>query len=146
MVKRNRYIDTLNGKITFLLFLVLIFLLFCVCYFYFYGLVNVSNFEVKFSVGKSLGMVGDVDEGVINFGRAVEGSIIEKKVMIENNYDFDLKVKVFVEKEISNFVYSESEYEVLRGDSLKIPFTLMVSKGVSEGDYSGQARLEFWRV
>ena len=104
--------------------------------------------DVKFEVGDRLGVVSGVSgEGSeLNFGKLLIGSLSVKTVDIENNFNFPIKVDVFVSKGMEEFIFAKSDVVIESGKIFALPVNLILPDDVEKGDYSGKVRFEFNKV
>jgi len=102
---------------------------------------EVEKLDVKFIIGKNIGV--NLNSSELNFGKITPGSSATRNVIIENRYKEPLKISVFANREISNFLTTSFNPIILPGEKKKIPFTLIAPKNAPFGNYSGKIKFEF---
>tara|TARA_Y100000310_G_C20651598_1_gene799728 strand:+ start:1657 stop:2109 length:453 start_codon:yes stop_codon:yes gene_type:complete len=119
------------------IFLIVIFL---IIWFLFQPL-DVKKLDIRFEVGERLGVVLDGEN--LDFGRVLAGSSSVKTVSIENNFDFLIKVEVFVDRRLKDFIFAEPEISIDSGEVINLPINLILPDDIEKGNYSGGLRFEF---
>jgi len=97
--------------------------------------------KVEFAVGETLGV--NLDSSSLNFGRVTLGGSAVRNVNIENNYGFPIKIKIFADKNIAEFITTEPSLVLQTGESLKLPVTLQIPEDMDFGNYSGKIKFEY---
>ena len=110
-------------------------------YIWFSRPLEIRYLEVSFIVGDKMGF--DLNSSSLTFGRVLPGSAGVKTTLIENNYNFPVKVKVLISKELSDFVSSDSNIVILPGETTNLDFNLILPKDIYFGNYSGNLIFEF---
>jgi hypothetical protein len=122
------------------IFLIVVFL---IIWFLFQPL-DIKKLDVKFEVGERFGVVGISGESSeLNFGELLAGSSSVKTIKIENNFDFPIKVEVFTEKKLKDFIFAEPEIIMDSGEIVNLPINLILPDKIEKGNYSGWLRFEF---
>jgi hypothetical protein len=125
-----------------ILFLVLILLVLLNLVFY----INAPKFleekyiDVKFGVDNEIGMI--IERETLDYGTIPPGGAITKRLSLENNYDFDVVVRVFVDKNLENYIFGDKEIFIAPGERVEYPLKLSVPVDSEYGNYSGRIRLE----
>lgn len=99
-----------------------------------------ETLKVSFTVGRSIGFNVDTDE--LNFGKVTPGGSATRNIIIENEYENPVKVRIFISKNIANFVFARNNYVVSPKATTKIPITLKVPGDMDFGNYTGKIRFE----
>ncbi len=97
--------------------------------------------NVEFIIDKNIGV--NLNSSELNFGKVPIGGSVFKRVIIENNYEFSIKIKIFVSKSISDFILIEKEYVLSPEEKIFVPIILNVPETASFGNYSGKIKFEF---
>ena len=105
---------------------------------------KVETLDVRFIVDKNIGI--DLNSSELNFGKLTRGGSSVRNVIAENTYEYPIKVKIFVSRNIADYVFSDSEIVILPGEKTKIPISLKLPKDISFGNYSGEIRFEFRKI
>jgi hypothetical protein len=104
-----------------------------------------KEFDVLFKVSKkSIGF--DLNNTLLTFGQVYPGGGAERKVVIDNQYDFPVQVDFLVSKSINGLVTSDSGFVVQPGENITVPVSLSVPEYFNETNYSGKARFELYKV
>ncbi len=125
--------------VVFVLVVVLLFLIF-----FRNSKVDERFLDVTFSVDNKLGM--KINTSSLDFGIVPAGAAITKKVVLDNGFEFPVKVKVFVDKEIEDYVFSENDFIILSGESKKVEFVLSLPQDTVKGEYSGKIKMSFYKA
>ena len=138
MIKRK-------DNLTNILILIVSLLLICFSfYLWFSRPLEVRFLDVSFIVGNKMGF--DLNSSSLTFGIVLPGSAGVKTVLIENNYDFPVKLRVLVSKELRGFIFSDSEIIILSKGVVPVDFTLILPAEIALGNYSGKLMFEFRKV
>ena len=99
-----------------------------------------QELDVKFMIGKTTGF--DRNTSLLVFGRVIPGGAITRKVTLDNNYAFPIKIRVLISQELKNFIFAEPEHILLPGETKEIGFNLIPLQDASFGNYSGRVSFE----
>jgi len=139
-----------KNKVFFLDFnnyaLILIVLTVVLLAFSFYSapkIVAEKNLEVKFLVGQEYGL--DLDNSVLTFGMVVPGGSMTRKLQIENNYEYPVKVKIFISESIKPLISVDSEVTLPSGENITLPVSLNVPSDMIYGEYTGNLVLKMFK-
>ncbi len=105
-----------------------------------FSIIEVRYIPVNFSVGDTLEIVSN-EEG-LNYGTLSPGMAGVKSLIIENPHNFDIKVEVFIEESLENFVSGNKSFFILSGENFEYFVRVNVPLESSFGDYSGRIKLE----
>lgn len=115
-----------------------------ILYNYFNKPVAVSYLDVNFEVGEKFGIKAEQE---LDFGRVVPGSRVDKKVSVVNGFDFPVIMKVLVSKNLKGVVYSDfTSVQLDVGESIVLPVYLYVNEDFEYGNYSGNLRVETYKI
>ena len=102
---------------------------------------KVQTLDVSFTVGDTIGV--DLNSSLVSFGRVLrEGSAV-RNVIVKNEYDYPVKIDIFVSKDISEYVSVSSYFVILPGEEIRIPINLKIPEDMEFGEYSGKIKFEF---
>ena len=110
-------------------FLVLGILLILIIFFFYIWVsspLKVETLDVSFIVGPSIGF--DLNSSLLTFGMITPGGSGARKVFIENNYDFDVVVDIFVSENILEFIFSSSQVVILSGEKKRLFLILLFQR------------------
>jgi hypothetical protein len=102
---------------------------------------NVITIDAEFIVGDHTGVNLDTDK--LYFGMVVPGGSSERAAKIENTYDFPVKIKVFVTKNIADYIFLDRDFIAPPNNITKIPVAVYVPDDLPYGNYTGKIRFEF---
>ncbi len=126
----------------FLFFLIILLLLYSVSLFLIKPL-KTEVVPVKFIVGDRLGI--DLNASEANFGIVLPKGGGARNVIIENTYDFDVLLKMYVSKEIESYIFANETFVLQSYETQKISLVLVVPAETVYGNYSGTVTFEFWK-
>lgn len=118
-------------------------LVFVSVYFLFSKPMEIRFVDVKIEVGDKVGIM--LNESELDFGILPVGSTSLKRVRVGNDRDFPLRVEIFISKNLKDFIFSEPEVVIAKGEVSVIPFTAVVPVDMPRGNYSGQVKFEFYK-
>jgi len=104
---------------------------------------KVETMDLKFMVGDTVGI--DLNPSGLIFGRVIQGGEATRSVIVDNDYDFDVRLKILVSKDLADYVYTESQLIIPAKESIQIPISLKVPQDIMYGNYSGKIKFEFRR-
>ena len=135
-MKRNKKSKYLIFVLSFIL-LVLIGIIF---YLNFSSPLEIFEFDVKFSVGDEIGIIINGTE--LNYGTLSHGMSSTKKIKIENTFDFDILAKIYIDRNLEDYVFGEESVVVSSGESIEYLVKLVIPSYAEYGDYTGKIKLE----
>lgn len=102
--------------------------------------IGVEELDVRFIVGENPGF--DLDLDVLAFGRIQPGMSSTRKITINNPYDFPIEVKIFVSKNIAEYIVAESSVYIYSDKNISLTINLIIPEDLDFGNYSGKIRFE----
>ena len=132
-----------NKKFDLLIYVLLIInfiLLFIILFNYSNRPLEVRDFDVSFIVGPITGF--DVNNSLLTYGEITPGSTSVRRITIENNYDFPIRVKVYVSDNLEDFISADSDFVVQSKEKRSLPVALYVKEGTPFAKYSGKIVFE----
>jgi hypothetical protein len=98
---------------------------------------EVETIESEFILGENMGF--DLTPGRLNFGKISPNNSASREIVIENNFDKTIKVKIKSEGEISkNIIVSENNFLVKPSQSKNITFTAYTQGLIEFKTYKGK--------
>ena len=112
---------------------------------YFFNSLPVASKEidVKFIIGENYGI--DLNRSALTFGKIIPGGDITRYAEIKNDYNFPVRVRVFLSKNIEGFIRVDSGFVLGAGENISLPFNAYAPADASEGNYTGKARIVLYR-
>ena len=102
------------------------------------------EFEVKFAVES--GRAGfDINGSALTFGIIPPGGGGTRKIDIENNHDFPVKVKFFVSENLAGYMEFPEEMILERGQKETISVNINMPRDAEQTNYTGIFRIEFYK-
>src|SRR3989344_5278078 len=102
------------------------------------------EFEVKFSVES--GRAGfDINGTALTFGIIPPGSGGIRKIDIENKYEFPIKVKFFVSKNLENYMNFPQKIILEREQKETVSININVPRNAEQTNYTGIFKIEFYK-
>lgn len=135
-----------NRRAIIVLFIIAIALITASFVLFLFKPVEVKKFDVMFKVDRSITAGFDVGTDALRFGSLSPGSGAKRNVDVVNNYDFPLKVKVLVSKNLVGLVNSGSDFAVQPGENISIPVTLNIPADFEDGNYTGEIKFEMYKL
>jgi len=129
MIKNKNYL-----LIIFLFFISFLIFLFTL---YFYSTVILEKKEIitTLSIGNIIAF--DLNQTILSFGTIISNASSHKNLIIENNYDFPIKVKFKVEGDIEEFLVFDEIINLEIGEKKIVSInTIPINK--DSGSYSGK--------
>ena len=144
-IRKKTGIENRNNKKEIIVAIIILFAaVMFLWYFNFSKPLKIVELEVRFDVGDKIGV--SVNQTEIDFGIVFPASASEKVVIFTNSYEFPVDVKVFISKEISDFVFSDYEFTIGFNETKKQRFILSVPENANKQEYSGKVRFEFRKL
>lgn len=104
------------------------------------------EYNIFFIVAEG-GIGVDVNDSLLTFGRTYPGGPgITRPVLITNDYNFPILIKVFVSENISSVLYVNSSYTVGQAENLTIGIRLEIPSDYEIGNYTGKIRFDLYEV
>ena len=100
------------------------------------AIIEERDIDIIFSIGNKTGI--DLNKTALTFGRIMPGNSVSRKISIINNYDFQIKVEMNVDKELERFLSYEKKSIVEIGEEKEISIHVIISEDEDYGDYSGK--------
>ena len=111
---------------------------------FFFLPLQITEFDVRFNVSEKIGF--DLNNSALTFGSVVPGNYYERKIIIENKYDFPIKAKIFVSKDISDFFLKTDSVMLMPRENASIPITIYIPQNSEKKEYSGKIAIKIYRV
>ena len=129
----------------FLLILAILATAAAIAIFYsFYVIKEVKTIDMHVKVEDYVGFNLDTDK--LYFGTVMPGGSAKRSISIFHNYTYPVKVKIFIQGYISNWVKADkTEFTVQPNEKLDVPFNVYVPKETPYGNYTGKIKLVFTR-
>jgi hypothetical protein len=108
--------------------------------------VAIKEFDVFFTVDRSILAGVDVGADALRFGNVGPGSIVKRNVDITNSYDFPLEVKVLLSKDLVSLIDTEGSFIVYPMENKTIPVKLIIPLNLEDGNYTGKIKFEMYKV
>ena len=147
IAKRNNQdsfmILTQNNFFYALLFFLIFFLIIYSLSLFLYKPLKTEIVPVKFIVGDRLGV--DLNATEANFGIVLRKGGGVRKLIIENSYDFEVLLKLFVSKDIAPYIFANETFVLHPDETQKISLILVIPDNAAYGNYSGNVTLKFYR-
>ncbi len=104
---------------------------------------KIENVDVSFAIGEQSGF--NLNKTALTFGTITPGGSAIRNVIVGNNFQFPINVKVFVPKHMTQFLTVEDNLFVRPDESIKIPVTLQASQYAKFGNYFGKLNFVFFK-
>jgi hypothetical protein len=144
MIPKNKKNIMKKNKFSILLFIVAIILICVSIASWIYRPIEVRTIDVEFSVGATAGINLDTDK--LYLGRVSPGGSMSRAVDIENSYDYPVEIKIFVTKNIADYLLLDKEFIALPKNITKVPISLIIPEDMAYGNYTGKLRFEFFKI
>ena len=122
-----------NAILIFLLILIAIFIL--ASFYIILKPLEVRKIEVSFTVAENAGF--DLNKSALTFGKVMPENIISRRIIIENNRDFPVKINVFADKNIMDYLDFENSFFIEGNGKHNLVVVLKVPKNAILGEYKG---------
>jgi hypothetical protein len=99
--------------------------------------------DVHFIIGNTPGF--DVNSSALVFGRIPPKGSSSRKVVIQNTYEFPIKVSIFVSRDLSSYFIFEDIHYIEPGMAKDIWFNVAIPNNASEGEFRGKALFKITR-
>jgi hypothetical protein len=130
-----------KNKLIFALGICLVFLMIFLVGIYFSKPLSEETLDIKFQIGDSIGMA--LNNSSLDFGKVYPGASVSKKIRLQNNYNFDVRVNFFVNNELKEHIHANPEIILNPGQIVEYPLYLQTSEDMENGNYSGKLKIEF---
>jgi len=102
-------------------------------------------YDSSFFVGDSLGF--DLNKSALTFGMITPGGATSSRGILLNNTEYDRKVEVYVEGNISKYLYVDKQNFILeKNENKNLPFFVKVPEGTEFGEYNGNVKLKITKL
>ncbi len=108
-----------------------------------YAVVDVKTVEAHVIVDNYVGINVGTDK--LYFGTVMPGGEAERGIIITNNYNEGLNVRVQVLGGLKGWLVPEEKSFYMENRTRKLGFTLMVPEDAEIGNYTGEVRVYFLR-
>lgn len=99
--------------------------------------------EVSFEVGDYIGLAGGTD--TLHFGAVGSGMQVEKRITLENNYAFPVRIDVLMTPNLEGYVFGKRSVHLNPSDKVYYSLSLRVPSDAEYGNYSGALLFETFR-
>ncbi|HII72780.1 TPA: hypothetical protein HA265_08545 [Candidatus Woesearchaeota archaeon] len=140
---------TLSLKTAILLVLLIFFIGVSISTWYYsiFKVVLVKTFDLEVKVSESH-LVGFNVDPTLHYGKVPSiGGIAEKKIMLKNDFDFPVRVRLRAKGEATEFFQLEDNDFILEpGTTRGLNSYMEIPPGTAEGIYVGEAKITYLRV
>lgn len=126
-------------------------LFFLILFLFFVNLVidlNKSFEEIKIDlrveVNETIGII--INDSIVDFGVLPAGINSNKKVVLHNDFDYPIKVKAFVDGNISNYIFGEGEVFLLSNSQEVYNIELYLPEDIENAVYTGNIVFKFYKI
>ena len=104
------------------------------------------EYDVKFQVSESKTVGFDVNGTALVFGRTYPGGTeIIRSVAVDNDYDFPIRVDIFLSENVARALILNSSYYVKKNENATIDIRLKIPSDFPLGNYTGKIRLDIYK-
>jgi len=103
-----------------------------------------NEIKINLDVGDHIGF--NIDNEELNFGTVTPGNHAIRNITLSSNRDFDVKVKIKVNKYKSWYSVSENDFVLNKGDNRTIVVRVDVPGDVNYGKYDAKLIMTFWKT
>lgn len=131
-----------SNKLIFLVIILLAVIILCGSFVFFSAYKNLETLEkreyiAKVKVGNVIGV--DINSSAFTFGTLLPGSSSQRKLVIYNTYNRDVRVLVGSEGEIKDFLeISENDFILKKNENKTLTITAQSQKDTGKGIYQGK--------
>jgi hypothetical protein len=126
-----------------IIFVFVIIIIIILCIFLYSNIIDyISTYEkrevyAQVIVSDNFGIA--INGTALIFGMTKPGGHSEKDIQLENNYNHDVRFKIYTEGNISDFlIVSENNFILKPGESKTLTFTVNIPGSAAFGTYSGK--------
>lgn len=101
------------------------------------------NIDLKVEVGQDIGII--INDSIVDFGILPRGLNSNKKVILYNDFNFPVKVKAFVNGNISDYIFGESEVFLLSNSQEVYNIELYLPENMEKLIYTGNLLFKFYK-
>lgn len=101
--------------------------------------IAVKDVDVSFIVGGNPGF--DLNATTLTFGKIQNGMSSVREVIVSNDYDFPVEVKILASKNIAEFIQVKNNFYLDPKEIVNLQVTLSIPDGSEFGNYSGKLRI-----
>lgn len=142
-----KVLSKFNTKKRIVIFIVLFFLIIILTTYLYANLIDyisvieTKSMYAKVSVGDKYGF--DVNSSALMFGRITPGGGTSTRIVtVKNYYDVPVKVEVFAEGNIKEFmIVSDNNFRLPVGTEKNMSFYVSVPENTPYGDYEGEVKI-----
>lgn len=107
--------------------------------------IDFKEFDVSFKVDKTVSAGFDVSTDALRFGSINPGGGGKREVIITNNYDFPLEIKVLLSENLQGLVSSDTGVVAMPDENVSIAVKLAIPGDMEDGNYMGKIRFEMYK-
>lgn len=131
------------NKIFYVLFFIVIVLFFIDLFVNSNKYFEEIKIDLKVEVNQSIGIV--INDSIVDFGIIPAGLNSNKKVILYNDFNFPVKVKAFVNGNISDYIFGESEVFLLSNSQEVYNIELYLPEDMEKSIYTGNLLFKFYK-
>ena len=106
------------------------------------GFITGMEYPMQIGVGHSFGVNADPN---LNYGKMPAGAAVTKKINIENNRNFTVRVVLNPTGNISPMISLQREHVLQAGEKVTIPVRAALSPKLKRGDFAGEMELKIYK-
>jgi hypothetical protein len=119
-----------------LIFLVSLFVFFAFLFFNSFLFLEKKEIVTTLTIGDTPGF--DLNQTILSFGAVSKGTIISRNLILENNYNFPIKVELSAEGNIKRYIAFEKVVYLKEFEVKIIPISTVQVSDENFGNYSGK--------
>ncbi|MFA5542725.1 MAG: hypothetical protein WDA47_03065 [Bacilli bacterium] len=131
-------------KIFYLLFFITIILFFIDLIIHSSKPFEEIELDLRVEVNQNIGIV--INDSIIDFGILPAGLNSNKKVILYNDFNYPVRVKVFVKGNISDYIFGESEVFLLSNSQEVYNIELYLPSDMEKSIYTGNILFKFHKL
>jgi hypothetical protein len=105
------------------------------------SVLEVQKVETSLIVGDRGGF--DLNSSALTLGMIIPGGSSTRNLIVENKYDFDIRIYLTGEGEIQRFLVFDKNIFLEKGETRQIPVSGVIPRGTQYGNYTGKIFLTF---
>ena len=103
-----------------------------------------KELKINFIVGDKIGLT--INSTTLDYGILIPDTSSTKTINLTNYYNFPIKVKLLINPEMEGYIFSKNNFIIQPKQTAQNTFTLILPPDTKKGNYSGVAKLYFFKA
>lgn len=103
-----------------------------------------KEIRVTFAVGDKFGII--INKTDLDFGILIQDSSVSKEIVLQNQYDFPVRVEVAIDPAFENYLFGRTNILLQPDEEYVYNIGLIIPRDAEKREYEGFIRFDFFPI